>query len=222
MIKKGDFIELDYEGYLVDNNQLFDTTKKAVAEKAGLVNKENFEPNIVCIGQNHLLPGLDEFVEGKDLGNYEVEVTSEEAFGKRNAKLLQLIPLKKFKDQKIQPFQGLELNIDGHLGIVRSISGGRVIVDFNHPLAGKDLKYKLDLKRIVVDLKEQVEAILKLGGLPFEKVELIKEGDKAIDHAIIHMKQLLPNEFNEGIQKTIKELTKVGVVSFQANNQANK
>lgn len=214
MIKKGDFIELDYEGYVADDDKLFDTTVKEVAEKANL-QRNNFEPTIVCIGESHLLPGLDKFVEGKDLGKHVVSIPAEDAFGKRNAKMLQLIPMKKFKDQKIQPFQGLELNIDGHLGIVRSISGGRVIVDFNHPMAGKDLKYNLDIKRKVEDPKEQVEAILKLGHLPFDKVEMTKEGDK--DHAIIHMKQLMPNEFNEGIQKTIKQLTKVEVVSFQAN-----
>ena len=47
-----------------------------------------------------------------------------------------------FKKQNIIPYLGLQVNIDGILGIIRTVTPGRAIIDFNHPLSGKNLIYK--------------------------------------------------------------------------------
>ncbi|EFK97351.1 peptidylprolyl isomerase FKBP-type, partial [sediment metagenome] len=46
----------------------------------------------------------------------------------------------------IRPMPGLPVNIDGMYGIIRTVAGGRVIVDFNHPLSGKEIVYNSKLK----------------------------------------------------------------------------
>jgi len=200
-IKKGDFIELDYTG-TVDGGKVFDTTIAAVAAKEKLNARAGFKPVIICVGEGHLLPGIDVHLEGKALpGKHTIELKTEAAFGKKDAKLLKLIPLKKFHDSKIEPFIGLDLNIDGNYGIVRSISGGRVTVDFNHPLAGKDVTYELDVKRLVEKADEKVSALFEMIGLHHHGIAL--EGN---DHLVIKIHSQLPPPVMETINGIVTRL----------------
>src|SRR3989338_4513746 len=162
MIKKNDFIEVSYTGKTKEENFVFDTTEETVAKEAGIYNPEGkYGTLIICVGQHHLLPGLDKFVEGKDLGNFTVELPPEEAFGKKNAKLIQLIPTSKFNQQRIQPQVGLQVTIDGHLGVIKTVTGGRTLVDFNHPLSGKNVLYEISIKKKITDQKNFCYSIKK-------------------------------------------------------------
>ena len=163
-IKNHDFIEVEYTGRIKEDNSVFDTTSADVAKENDLYNeKSSYGPIVVCVGENHLLNGLDKKIEGKESGKeYDFELSPEEAFGKKDAKLIQLIPTNKFKQQNIHPMPGLQVNIDGLLGLIKTVSGGRTMVDFNHPLSGKDVLYKIKISRIVADDKEKLLAMLKL------------------------------------------------------------
>jgi len=66
-----------------------------------------------------------------------------------------------FKKEKMQPFPGLVVEINGRQGKIQSVNGGRVRIDFNHPLAGKDLEYELKIVREITEPKEQAEALYK-------------------------------------------------------------
>ena len=56
-----------------------------------------YKPAIVCVGQNHLIKGVDESFESKNVGdNYKLELKDEDAFGKKDAELIQFLPLKSF------------------------------------------------------------------------------------------------------------------------------
>ncbi|MFH1174266.1 MAG: peptidylprolyl isomerase [archaeon] len=202
--KKGDFIELDYTGRLKESGKVFDTTLKEVVEKEDLPKQETYEPAIIILGEHQLLPGLEEFLEGKEPGTYAVELTSEKAFGKKDAKLLRLIPMKLFKKENISPFPGLDVTVDNKHGIIRTVNGGRVIVDFNHPLSGQDVAYDLDVKRVVDDKKEQVQAVLKTMGL---SADVTLEENKAV----ITLKHELTKELEEQLAKPIERLAAVQV-----------
>ncbi|RME30873.1 peptidylprolyl isomerase [Candidatus Woesearchaeota archaeon] len=201
VIEKGTFIELDYTGRLEDGT-VFDTTKESVAKEAGLNPKATYKPTIICVGEGHLLKGLDEFLVGKEPGTYTVELEPEQAFGKKDAKLLKLVPLKKFTENKIKPFVGLEVNIDGSYGVVRSLSGGRVTVDFNHPLASRNLKYDLHVHRVVHSTQEQVAAILDVIGLHHHGVSV--DGDTAV----VKVHAELPEPVIDRLTKVVARLTK--------------
>src|SRR3989344_3461307 len=86
--------------------------------------------------------------------------TTDAEVGKKYPKLLQLISMSQFRKQKINPYPGLPVNIDNLMGVVRTISPGRVIVDFNHPLAGKHILYKIKILMKVEDLKEKADSII--------------------------------------------------------------
>lgn len=162
MIKKNDFIELEYTGRIKDGNIVFDTTNEKIAKDNSLFNEHiKYGAIIICVGQGLLLKGLEEAIEGKELGKYIIELSPENAFGKKNAKLIQLVPLKKFIEQEINPVPGLQINMDGIIGTIKKSGGGRVIIDFNHPLASREVIYEVELKRIVNDVKEKVQSFLK-------------------------------------------------------------
>ena len=162
-IKRKDFIEVDYTGKEKESGMVFDTTKEDVAKANGLHNKNStYAPLIVSIGEKQIIRGLDKYLEGKEVGkSYSFDIPPEDGFGKKDAKLLRIIPLRVFNKQKIQPVPGLQVNIDGVMGIVKTAGGGRVVVDFNHPLSGKTLVYDIDIRKVITDRKEKLLAYLK-------------------------------------------------------------
>jgi FKBP-type peptidyl-prolyl cis-trans isomerase 2 len=70
-----------------------------------------------------------------------------------------MIPLKMFLAQKVMPEKGMQLSLDGMLVKILSVSGGRVLVDFNNPLSGKVIIYEYTIKRIVTDTKEKINSL---------------------------------------------------------------
>ena len=203
IIKKHDFVEIEYTGRLKEGNTVFDTTEKKTAKDNSLYDKNvDYSPVIICVGENHLLKGLEDQLIGKETGKeYSIGLSPENAFGKKDAKLIQLIPASKFRQQSIQPVPGLQLNMDGVFGIVKTASGGRCLVDFNHPLAGKELVYDVRINRIVDDNKEKLNSLLKMH-LRIKTAEIeLKEGG-----AEIKLKQNLPEEARQEFKKIAEKI----------------
>ena len=201
--KKHDFVEIEYTGRIKEDNTIFDTTQEKVAKQHDVYDEHSdYKPQIICLGENFLVKMLEEQLIGKETGkDYVIDVRHEDAYGNKDAKLIQMIPLNKFRQQKIEPFPGLQLNIDGVFGIVRTVSGGRCMVDFNHPLAGKDLVYEIKINRIVEDSKEKLKSLLKMMlHAKDAKIEL-KE-----DSAAIALKHEVPKEAQQELQKIVERL----------------
>ena len=209
-VKQHDFVELDYTGTIKEDNSIFDTTQEEVAKEEGVYDKDQeYGPIIICIGENKMLKALEAELVGKETGKeYKFEINAEDAFGKKDARLLQMMPFNKFRRQNINPVPGLQLNIDGVFGVVKTVSGGRCYVDFNHPLAGKDLVYNVKIKRIVDDNKEKLKALL--GNIHLHDAEI----EISEDTAKITSKHDVPKEAQDELNKivertipTIKNLT---------------
>jgi peptidylprolyl isomerase len=69
------------------------------------------------------------------------------------------MPIKIFREHNISPIPGSSLNFDGRIAKVLSVSGGRVIVDFNSPLAGKKVIYEIKILRKIEDINEKIKAL---------------------------------------------------------------
>jgi FKBP-type peptidyl-prolyl cis-trans isomerase 2 len=154
-LKKNDFVEIEYTGR-IKGGEIFDTNIKSDAEKINL-NVET-KPLIICIGQRMILPAIDDFLIGKDAGEYKLELAPEQAFGKRNKEFIKTVPIGVFKNQTPSP--GMVFHFDGLIGKITSVSGGRVTIDFNNPLAGKEVEYTLKVKREVTNVNEKIKAFL--------------------------------------------------------------
>ncbi len=218
VIKKGDFIEIDYTGRIKETNKAFDTTKEETAKKERIYNKNmKYKPLITCVGENQVVIGLDKALEGKNTGdNFKTDLKPEEAFGKKRAELLKLISRKKFREQNINPLPGMEVNIDNQIGIIRSSSGGRVIVDFNHPLANKEIIYEVNINKKIKDTHKQIESLMQMWGIPVKEVKTDKENKKIIlkfENPKV-AKNIIP-VLRDKITKKIEELCNIKKIDFE-------
>ncbi|WP_099210675.1 FKBP-type peptidyl-prolyl cis-trans isomerase [Thermococcus henrietii] len=168
-VEKGDVIRLRYTGRIKETGEIFDTTDEEIAKQAGIY-KENgvYGPVPIAVGAGHVLQGLDEALEGLEVGKkYEIEIPPEKGFGKRDRKLIKTFTLGQFRRQGIIPFPGMPVEIETEggrklKGRVLTVSGGRVRVDFNHPYAGKHLIYEVEIVEKVEDPIEKVKAMIEL------------------------------------------------------------
>jgi len=71
-----------------------------------------------------------------------------------------MIPFRVLRSKGVNPYVGAELEIDGRPAVVRSIGAGRVQVDYNHPLAGRQIVYKLKVVEHVTDEKDKIRALI--------------------------------------------------------------
>lgn len=197
-LKKGDFIELDFVGKIKDTNEIFDLTKEDVAKEKKLYNpKFTYKPITICVGEGELIKGLDEKLVGRDKGKCTIEIKSEEGFGKKDPSLMKLVSIKIFTKENLRPFPGLNVNINGLIGTIRSVSGGRVIVDFNHPLSGKDLVFDIEIRKILKEDKEKIDSLIS---------KITHEFESKLDKNNLTLKLNLEEKYKEELKKKIQKL----------------
>ncbi len=219
-LQRHDFVELDYTGKLADG-AIFDTTNEQIAHQSKLPHQHgSLHSPIVCIGERQVLPGLDQDLEGKEVGKeYSVVLPPELAFGKRDVKNLRIIPMGTFKEHKVQPQPGLQVDVDGERGIVTSIAGGRVVVNFNHPLAGKEITYTYTVKRKITDTAEKVKSFLSsMLGMPQDNLNVAMHGEKAV----VTLPMQLPQQFTDMLGKKLTDINVVKTVEFVMKESGSK
>ncbi|MCS3901107.1 peptidylprolyl isomerase [Methanococcus voltae] len=172
-MEKGTFIKISYEGYT--DGKLFDTTNEELAKENGIHNpKMVYGPVTIPAGEGMMLKGLDDVLAAMEVGEEkEVELTPENAFGKRDSSLVKIVPAKEFKKHNVQPIQGMPVNLDGKVGKIASVNGGRILVDFNHELAGKTVNYKVKIEEVVSEQEDVAKEVVKLF-MPQLKAEELK------------------------------------------------
>jgi len=161
-VKKNDFVLMDFVAKVKESNEVFDTSSQDIARKEhifrdGVV----YEPMLVAVGEGWVLRGLDEGLVGLDVDKSStVEIPPEKGFGPRDPSKIKLMPLRKFKAEKLNPYPGMQLEIDGKIAVIRTVGAGRVQADFNPPLAGKTLVYDLSIKKIIETKEEKIQALI--------------------------------------------------------------
>ncbi|HUH79013.1 MAG TPA: peptidylprolyl isomerase [Methanoregula sp.] len=159
-IKEGDFIRLSYTG--MAEGVVFDTTDEDAAKKAGIHSPDaSYGPVTICVGQKHVIAGLDEELVGKKVGaEGEIVVPPEKAFGEHDPKKVQSYPKSKFPEK---PVRGMPVRIDEKGdGRVVDVIGNRVIVDFNPQLAGRTLAYTYKIEEKVTDPLDELKGLVRL------------------------------------------------------------
>jgi len=178
----GDFVYVDYVGRVKDTGEIFDITKEDVAKKENLY-RENFKygPVAVIIDSDLILPGLNEEIKKMKVGEKKAfELKPDKAFGERNTELIKLIPESTFKRQDIDATPGSFVTINKMRGRIVSAGGGRVKVDFNHPLAGKILLYEVEVTGEIKENDEKIKAVVcYFTGLSKDDIDLKASGSEA-------------------------------------------
>lgn len=218
-LEKGDFIEIEMT--ISSDGKVFDTTDKELAKKHGLQAAGNKK---VVFGNNMLLPKVEEKLkDAKENEEFSMHLTVEDAFGPKKKDLFQTYPEKVFKEQNLRIVVGQIYNFDGNYGKVKSASRGRVLIDFNHPLAGKEVDISCSLVRKITNIKDKVETtLLVLIGLSEEncKVEM-KESTITIQvpKQLAQMEQMLQGALSEQLGDDIKDYT-IKIVELPEKNNS--
>jgi len=217
-LQKGDFIEIMFTGKTPEG-QVFDSNREEDLKKVGKdANEKAKKPYIFALGEGMLLKGIDDYLIGKSIPSqnntkeYNIKIKPEDAFGKREQKNIQRMPLNIFKQHGVNPQPGAVYNFDNKPGKILAVTGGRVMVDFNHPLAGKDVVYDVQVKRKVTNLNEQVKASIDFvfkRDLDYEIDEENKKITLKVEPQIKQMTQMFSQKFKDlfGLELTVEEKT---------------
>lgn len=206
-MEKGDMVLVDYIGRT--DGEIFDLTVEEKAEEEG-IERDDFRPIPVLIGEQYVIEGFEDALLDMEVGEEkEVDIPSEKAYGERDSDQVETYPEKEFEKQGVQVRRGEELMIGNRRGRVISKGSGRVRIDFNHPLAGKDLNYWIEVKEKVEDDEEKAEYIVDYrvghgsGDLEFEDGKvIIPRTHSHGDH-----EHELPQELLDRVTEEIEEYT---------------
>jgi len=159
---KGDFILIDYVARLSETGEVFDTTVEEEAKKENIYKEGGiYEPILVVTGEGWVLKALDDALLNLELNKTEkIEIPCEKAFGVRDPKKIKLYPLRKLTSQGITPQVGMRVELDNRLATIRTIGSGRVLLDFNPPLAGKTLIYEVIVHKKLETTEEKIRALI--------------------------------------------------------------
>jgi FKBP-type peptidyl-prolyl cis-trans isomerase 2 len=155
--EKKDFVKVNYSMWA--NDKLIQTTDKKLGEENKLQGQV-YEPRTIVLGHNLIIDKVDkQILKGENIA--ELDLKAKDAFGLKKKELIKTFPKSSFDEQKLKPVVGIVYNFNGNLGCVKSISSNRIMVDFNHLLAGFDIKINYEVTKKVTDLKEKISFIMK-------------------------------------------------------------
>jgi len=160
-LKKGDFIKINYTGRMEDG-KVFDTTDEAVAKAENVHTSQGlYGGDVIIVGYGHTIAGLDKELIGKDVGSEgTVTIGPEEAFGMPKEDLIQSVSTSKFKDGRAQI--GMVIEQEGRQGVVTKVIGRRATIDFNSPLAGKNVSYTYKVESMMDADEDKIKGLFAL------------------------------------------------------------
>jgi peptidylprolyl isomerase len=196
--QKGDFILINYTGKVKETNEVFDTTYEEISKSEHL-HKEGdlYEPKLVVIGEGWVLKSLDDALLDMEAGKTStVEIPSDKAFGQRDPEKIKRVPLRQLLVREINPIIGARIEYQGKMAIVRSIGAGRVLLDFNPPLAGRTLVYEVIIQKKLDSSEEKILALVH------RRVPVVEEEKFKITINDINLTIDMPEDtfYIEGIQ----------------------
>ena len=110
------------------------------------------EPIAILLGHGSLIPGVENAIKGRDAGErFEVNVAPDEGYGPRRPELTQRIAKKYFRNpDALRP--GMQTTLQSNEGqrtvTVTKVGSSVIDVDLNHPLAGKDLVFDIEIAEV--------------------------------------------------------------------------
>lgn len=138
-VKKGDTVKVHYHGKLT-NGTTFDSS-------------EGREPLEFEVGGGMVIPGFDDGVTGMAIGEKKtIHIPADQAYGPKQEEMIMEFPRDRFPADMV-PEVGMQLNMSNGSGqnfpvTIAEVREAVVVLDANHPLAGEDLVFDLELVAI--------------------------------------------------------------------------
>ena len=140
--KQGDTVRVHYTGKFKDG-EVFDSSRQG-------------DPLELTLGRQQVIAGFEQAIEGMSPGeSLTVEILADDAYGQRDPQRVLEIPRDQLPAEIAEQISvGIELQVEQENGvaipvIVSELSESTVTLDANHPLAGSDLTFELELVEIV-------------------------------------------------------------------------
>ncbi len=136
MVKEGNTVKVHYTGKFEDD-KVFDTSKER-------------EPISFKVGAGMMIPGFENGVVGLKEGESKtLKITPEDGYGQRNNDLINEIPLEKLPEGVVKGALLQAQTEQGPMNVVVSeVKEKTAMIDANHPLAGKNLVFDIELVEI--------------------------------------------------------------------------
>ena len=137
MVEKGNVVSVHYTGKL-ESGEVFDSSRER-------------EPLKFQVGSGQIIPGFEDALIGKKVGeSIEVNLTSDEAYGEVREDLVVSVEKDKMPGE-VKVGQSLQANTENGQSanvVVKEVKDNEVIIDGNHPLAGKNLSFDIEIMDI--------------------------------------------------------------------------
>jgi FKBP-type peptidyl-prolyl cis-trans isomerase 2 len=142
--KPGERVSLHYKMSLADGTVVDDTRANPARGNA---------PVVVTLGDESLFPKIATELQTMSVGDSrEVALPAKEAFGERSDEKVQSFPLtpeeRESMSAQVAPGQLVQLP-DGSRALCLELRDDAIVLDLNHPLAGQDLTFQLELVEIM-------------------------------------------------------------------------
>ena len=165
-MEDGAIIHVDYDLFSGETGDLIETTSEEIAKEHEMHQEgRNYTPMVCIVGSGNLIAGFEAALKEAKVGKeVEVEIAPVDAYGEKDASLVETISIDKLRRAVQDPnslYLGAPVNINGRQGYLSYLAAGRARIDYNHPMAGKTLKYVFTIVKEVKGKEDKVIGLLE-------------------------------------------------------------
>ena len=165
-MEDGAIIHVDYDLFSGETGDLIETTSEEIAKEHEMHQEgRNYTPMVCIVGSGNLIAGFEAALKEAKVGKeVEVEIAPVDAYGEKDASLVETISIDKLRRAVQDPnslYLGAPVNINGRQGYLSYLAAGRARIDYNHPMAGKTLKYVFTIVKEVKGKEDKVMGLLE-------------------------------------------------------------
>ncbi len=221
-VEEKSFVLVSYTAWVLNGEEkVIDTTSEEVAREAGIYREGSvYEPELVVVGEKFLLEPVEKALVGMKEGEEkEIILEPKDAFGERDPKKIRILSARELTRRNIIPRVGEEVEINGQRGRIIRVGAGRVVVDFNHPYAGRKVKFHVKVEKIITDDAEKLRELFHrwFRGIPRDEIKVrLGEGEAEIEvpPTILSYEgaHILIQGFTRDVEKYFEGIGKVKIV----------
>ena len=165
-MEDGAIIHVDYDLFSGETGDLIETTREDIAKEYEMHQEgRTYSPMVCVVGNGNLIPGFETALKEAKVGTeVTVEIEPAEAYGEKDASMVETISIDKLRRAVQDPnslYLGAPVNINGRQGYLSYLAAGRARIDYNHPMAGKTLKYVFTIVKEVKGKEDKVLGLLE-------------------------------------------------------------
>jgi FKBP-type peptidyl-prolyl cis-trans isomerase 2 len=218
-MEEGTIVHVEYDLYNADSGDLIETTREDVAKEHDMHQEgRNYTPLVCVVGSGNLIAGFEEsLLSAKADKDISLEIAPADAYGDKDPDQIETISIDKLLRHVRDPkslYIGGPVSIEGRQGTLSYLAAGRARIDYNHPMAGRKLKYDYKIVKVIEGKEEKVSALLE-ANTGHEGFVVTFDGD---DLSIV-VPQTMLFDTNAAMQKfrlvtVLRDAVSAGKVSF--------